>query len=300
MPSWFVRGSLHSVLHLLLVPAAAPSGFSTPRPPGPESYCSAAMCPCSPGMRSQQDPHIHAPWAAAAAAAANACGASKLSQQPSLLDPVDEDSSEGTGFAAVGFAGTHTAMRRVSSREVVSKQLLQQQMHEKHISWGAAGSVASGCSTPVRGTSPPASQTGAMPCIGGAVEAARSCSREMAVLQTASSSSIDKLALDPHDIEVQQARAAGPRQRNTPRDMAAPAAVMNGSFTSMTITAGPAGRSSRRASEKGDVEMQQAGLGVPAATAAAAPGGERMSSASSGSAESSRLIKSAMYSSSEW
>ncbi|WIA29367.1 hypothetical protein OEZ86_011872 [Tetradesmus obliquus] len=91
---------------------AAPSGFSTPRPHGPESYCSAAMCPGSPGMRSQPDPHIHMPWAAAAlAAGGGGCGASKLSQQPSLLDPVDENSSEGTGFVAVGFAGTH-AMRR--------------------------------------------------------------------------------------------------------------------------------------------------------------------------------------------
>jgi hypothetical protein len=80
-------------------------------------------------------------------------------------------------------------MRRVNSRQVVTKQLLQQQMHEKHITWGAAGSAASGCSTPLRGTSPPASQTGAMPCVGGAAETARSCSREMAALKSASSSS---------------------------------------------------------------------------------------------------------------
>jgi hypothetical protein len=257
-------------------------------------------------MKAQHDLHVHAPWAAAAAAAVErgsgggAFGASKLSQQPSLLDPVDEDACEGTGFAAVGFAGTRSTMRRVSSREVVNKQSLQQQIHEKHLTWGAAGSVASGCSSPLRGTSPPASQTGAMPCIGGAAETSRSCSREMAVLQDASSSSIDKLVLDHHD-EVQHAAAAvaGPRQRNTPRDTAAAAAaaaVMSGSFTSMS--AGPAAcRSSRSTSEKGDVDAQQVVIGV--AAAGPRPGDERISSASSGSAESSRLIKSAVYSSTE-
>jgi hypothetical protein len=121
----------------------------------------------------------------------------------------------------------------------------------------------------------------------------------MAVLQNASSSSIDKLVLDHHE-EVQHAAAAGPRQRNTPRDItaaAAAAAVMSGSFTSMP--AGPAaGRSSRSTSEKGDVDAQQVVIGV--AAAGPRPGDERISSASSGSAKSSRLIKSAVYSSTEW
>jgi hypothetical protein len=122
----------------------------------------------------------------------------------------------------------------------------------------------------------------------------------MAMLQNASSSSIDKLLLDHHE-EMQHAAAASPRQRNTPRDTtaaAAAAAVMSGSFTS--VPAGPvAGRSSRTTSEKGDVDAQQVVLGVAAAVGPR-PGDERISSASSGSAESSRLIKSAVYSSTEW
>jgi hypothetical protein len=57
----------------------------------------------------------------------------------------------------------------------------------------------------------------------------------------------------------------------------------------MSISAGPAGRSSRRTSERGEVDGQQV---VPVlAAAGSGSGGERISSAFSGSAESSRLIK---------